>query len=57
MITSVICLESSLLPVISPKLIGKGCQFTKETTVSGQSWAVPTAKKGLFMLVPALTND
>ena len=57
MITSVICLESSLLPVISPKLIGKGSQFTKETTVSGQSWAVPTAKKGLFMLVPALTND
>ena len=54
MITFVICLESSSLPIISPKLIGKESQFTKETTVS---WAVPTAKKGLFTLVPALTND
>ena len=43
--------------MISPEFVGKESQFTKETTVSGQRWTIPTAKKGLFTLVPALTND
>ena len=42
--------------MIIPKPVGKESQFTKETTVNGQNWAVPTSKKLLFTSVPAVTS-